>query len=141
MFGEVKMFERDKLYHRQNDLHAPFGGSRRSGIAPCAEHPYVFLFTGPSGEHYGYHDGWCSATEFSYTGEGQVGDMELARGNRAIREHEADGRDLHLFQKTDCSGYYKYLGQFKYVSHEICSGQDIDGKERSVIVFRLKLVA
>ncbi len=34
MFGEANMFERGKLYHRQNDLHARFGGNRQSGIAP-----------------------------------------------------------------------------------------------------------
>ncbi len=66
--------------------------------------------------------------------------MELARGNRAISEHECDGRELHLFEKTDRSGYYKHLGQFKYVSHEISQGQDVDGKPRSVILFKLELV-
>ena len=81
------MFERNATYHRRTDLHGRFGGNAQSGIAPCAEHPYVFLFTAPAGEQYGYQDSWLSTTEFSYTGEGQVGDMEMARGNRAIQRH------------------------------------------------------
>src|SRR5262245_43199781 len=99
------MFQRGKTYHRRTEIHTPYGGNGQSGIAPCAEHPYVFLFSSPAGEQYGYRDGWLSALEFSYTGEGQVGDMEMFRGNRAIRDHQSDGRELHLFDKTDRSGY------------------------------------
>jgi 5-methylcytosine-specific restriction enzyme A len=136
--SEATVFEVGKLYHRQSDLHTRFGGNRQSGIAPCARYPYVFLFTAPTGELYGYRDGWRSDTEFSYTGEGQTGDMEMARGNRAIRNHEADGRELHLFQKSDKSGYYRYLGQFRYVSHQVQPAHDVDNLQRSAIVFRLE---
>jgi 5-methylcytosine-specific restriction protein A len=134
------VFERGKTYHRRTELHGRFGGNGQSGIAPCAEHPYVFLFTAPAGEQYGYEDGWLSTTQFSYTGEGQVGDMEMARGNRAIRDHAAGGRELHLFQKTDRKGYYTYLGQFRYVSHQVRRGADAGGDDRSQIVFTLELV-
>jgi 5-methylcytosine-specific restriction protein A len=47
------VFERGKMYHRRTDIHARFGGNAQSGIAPCGEHPYVFLFTGPAGEAFG----------------------------------------------------------------------------------------
>jgi 5-methylcytosine-specific restriction enzyme A len=123
------MFERGKIYHRRTDLHAPFGGNAQSGIAPCAKHPFIFLFTAPAGEEYGYQDGWSSASRFSYTGEGQSGDMEMARGNRAIQRHAADGRELHLFEKTDSGGYYCCLGQFRYVGHEMRQDIDADGRE------------
>lgn len=135
------MFQRGRTYHRRTDIHAPYGGNAQSGIAPCAHHPYVFLFSAPAGERFGYVDGWQSTTEFSYTGEGQLGDMEMARGNRAILDHEADGRELHLFEKTDRSGYYTYLGQFRYVSHQNRQGQDVENDERNQIVFKLELVA
>lgn len=134
------MFERGKTYHRRTDLHARFGGNGQSGIAPCVEHPYVFLFTAPVGEEYGYQDGWLSTTQFSCTGEGQAGDMEMARGNRAIQRHAAAGRELHLFEKTDRGGHYRHLGQFRYVSHQLRRGSDVDGDERSQIVFTLELV-
>jgi 5-methylcytosine-specific restriction protein A len=134
------VFERDKTYHRRADLHARFGGNAQSGIAPCADHPYVFLFTAPAGEQYGYEDGWLSPTQFSYTGEGQLGDMEMARGNRAILQHTTDGRELHLFEKTDRSGYYRYLGQFRYAGHQVQRGTDADGDDRNKIVFTLETV-
>jgi 5-methylcytosine-specific restriction protein A len=34
---------------------------------------------------------------FLYIGEGQKDDMLFVRGNKAIRDHAADGKDLHLF--------------------------------------------
>lgn len=134
------MFERSKIYHRQRDIHSLYGGNRQSGIAPCAEHPYIFLFSYPNGEKYGYRDGWVSETQFLYTGEGQLGDMEMSRGNRAIKHHEDDGRELHVFEKADRTGYYVYLGRFRYIGHEQRSGDDADGKIRSQIVFRLELL-
>jgi hypothetical protein len=63
-----------------------------------------------------------------------------ARGNRAIHRHATDGRELHLFEKTDRSGYYRYVGQFRYVSHQLRRGSDVDGDERNQIVFTLELV-
>ena len=48
--------------------------------------------------------------------------MEMARGNRAIRDHGTDGRELHLFQKTERKGYYEYLGRFRYVAHHVRRG-------------------
>lgn len=47
-------FVRGKVYHRQTEIHGQFGGNRQSGIAPCGQHPYVFLFSSPSGEDFGY---------------------------------------------------------------------------------------
>ena len=133
------MFERGMRYHRQTDLHDRFGGNRQSGIAPCATHPFVFLFSSPRGEEFGYRDDWISPAEYSYTGEGQSGDMEMARGNRAIMAHEAAGRELHLFEKAG-GGTYQYLGQFRYVSHQVRQGPDVDGQSRSQILFRLELL-
>jgi hypothetical protein len=49
--------------------------------------PFIFLFTGESGNQYGYQDGWKDDDTFEYTGEGQRGPMEFVRGNRAIRDH------------------------------------------------------
>ncbi len=58
--GTMKlMFERGKMYHRQRELHDRFGGNRQSGIAPCASHPYILLFSSPRGEDFGYRDGWA----------------------------------------------------------------------------------
>ena len=51
------MFVVGEKYSRSKDIHDKFGGNRQSGIASCASHPYIFLFTGESGESYGYEDG------------------------------------------------------------------------------------
>jgi 5-methylcytosine-specific restriction enzyme A len=130
-------FKPGRPYHRQQDIHGPFGGSPRGGIAPCRNFPLVFLFTGGSGEQYGYEDDWASDDVFVYTGEGQVGDMEFVRGNRAIRDHLQDGRDLLLFQASPQSGFYTFLGQFVLASWEFARGPDREDNERRVIRFHL----
>ena len=52
------MFVVGESYSRAKDIHDQFGGSRQSGISPSKSHPFIFLFTGDSGETYGYEDGW-----------------------------------------------------------------------------------
>ncbi len=74
--------------------------------------PYIFLFTGETGSQYGYADGWRPDGIFAYTGEGQRGDMEFVRGNRAIRDHITDGRDLLLFEASRTKGLYRFVGCF-----------------------------
>jgi len=136
---EKPIFELFKTYHRQTDLHDKYGGNRQAGIAVCAEHPLIFLFTSPSGDEFGYQDGWRSENEYVYTGEGQLGDMELTRGNLAIRDHKANGRGLHLFKKVS-SGLYGYVGELEYQSHEVVRGEDLDNKSRKVYRFVLKKI-
>jgi 5-methylcytosine-specific restriction protein A len=67
--------------------------------------------------------------------------MEMVRGNRAIQRHEEDCRELHLFEKSDKDGYYRYVGQFRYVSHQLQKGNDADGDQRSKIVFIIELIS
>jgi hypothetical protein len=74
-------FEVGKIYHRQRDIHQAFGGQKRGGLSTPGGCPFVFLFTGESGEQFGYSDGWRPDGIFAYTGEGQNGDMTFVRGN------------------------------------------------------------
>ena len=130
------MFEAGKIYRRR-DIHNSFGGSRQSGISPSASHKLVLLFTGDTGEQYGYNDGWSSDGTFRYSGEGQTGDMGFTRGNKAIRDHAESGKELHLFERVG-TGNVRYIGQMEYVGHDIVSRvQDRDKGLRSAIVFRL----
>ena len=46
------MFEINKLY-RRSELHDQYGGNRQGGIANCANHPIIFIFTGKSGKGHG----------------------------------------------------------------------------------------
>ena len=63
--------------------------------------------------------------------------MEFVRGNRAIRDHALDGKDLHLFQALSKGGGYRYLGRFVCSTWEFREGVDVNGDERRVIVFHL----
>jgi 5-methylcytosine-specific restriction protein A len=106
-------FSIGQKYNRQRDLHDRFGGNRQSGIAVCAKHPIILLFESPSGKEVGYKDGYTSRDTYYYTGEGGRGDMQFIRGNKAILNHQIDGRALHLFKKIK-TGLYEYIGQFFY---------------------------
>ena len=131
------MFKVGNIYNRRNDIHNPYGGQRQGGISTPKDQPFVFLFTGESGEQYGYRDGWDVNGVFLYTGEGQVGDMEFRVGNRAVRDHAVEGKDLHLFESLGKSKGYRYLGEFACSTWELRKGLDKYGDLRRVIVFHL----
>src|SRR4051812_31120701 len=104
-----------QLYKR-TDLHRELGGQRQGGISTPRAGDVTLLFTGDQGEQYGYHDGFQEDGTFHYTGEGQIGDMVMARGNSAIRVHNQQGRTLHLFEYV-AKGLVRYVGEFRYLDH------------------------
>lgn len=128
---------RGSTYRRKADIHDRFGGQRQGGISTPATEPYIFLFTGISGEAYGYQDGWDPNGVFRYTGEGQVGDMGFRAGNKAIRDHAANGKDLLLFQTLGKGKPVRFLGTFGLASYELVQGKDKNEEQRKVIVFNL----
>ena len=130
-------FEPGKVYNRRQDIHGKYGGQRQGGISTPAQFPVVLIFTGESGEEYGYHDEYRNG-HFFYTGEGQTGDMKMLRGNRAIRDHVRDGKTLHLF-KYVMPGLVRYIGEAEYQGHSEKQRPDKDGKNRQVIVFDLSV--
>lgn len=134
---DVADFEVGRVYHRRDDIHARFGGQRQGGISTPSGVPYIFLFTGESGEQYGYRDGWNEDGVYLYTGEGQAGDMQWVRGNRAIRTHLADGKDLLMFENLGRGKGVRFVGRFACASWETRIGQDLKGDDRQVIVFHL----
>ncbi|KDP87819.1 HNH endonuclease [Cupriavidus sp. SK-3] len=140
-YGEPPSFSLGKIYDRRTDIHLTFGGSWQSGIAPSSTVQAIFIFTGDSGEQYGYVDGRDELGVFSYTGAGQVGDMTFTRGNLAIRDHAEDGRALHLFKSLGKGKGQEYLGEHAYAGHSIRRGPDRNGDQRNVIVFQLFPVA
>ena len=132
-FGD---FEIGHVYNRRSDIHAPYQGQQQGGIATPTGHPVIFLFTGESGETHGYSDGWIDDV-FRYFGEGQIGDMPWVRGNAAIRDHAANGKDLLLFKTIRKGGELRYLGQFACAGFEIQDAPDRAGNTRKAIVFNL----
>lgn len=140
-YADPPSFTLGKIYDRRADIHLPFGGSWQSGIASSSTAQAIFIFTGDSGEQYGYVDGRDELGVFSYTGEGQVGDMTFTRGNLAIRDHAQNGRALHLFKSLGKGKGQEYIGEHAYTDHSIRRGPDRNGDERDVIVFQLVPVA
>ncbi|MFQ5988556.1 MAG: HNH endonuclease [Candidatus Methylomirabilales bacterium] len=128
------MFEIGRTYKR-SDIHAEHGGQQQGGISTPKDRPYILLFTG-SGEPYGYHDGWYDNRVFLYSGVSHVGDMEFAGGNKAIRGHIKDGKDLHLFDQVK-AGEVRYLGCFVCCSWNFRQAKDKSGKSRRAIIFHL----
>ncbi|WP_055000518.1 hypothetical protein, partial [Pseudomonas cannabina] len=130
-------FIKGEIYDRRSEIHAPFGGSFQSGIAPSDKAPAVFLFTGSSGEQYGYRDEIDARGVYSYTGEGQTGDMTLTRGNLAIQTHAETGRSLHLFKALDKSKGQQYIGEFACAEISWTDGLDQKGNIRKIVIFHL----
>lgn len=134
----VPRFKPGKQYRRK-DLHDRYAGMRQSGIAPSRKVPVVFVFTGDTGDLYGYEDTFEDDGTFFYTGEGQVGDQKRERGNKAIEGHQQEDRELHVFEK-DSGGLVTYVGQYVYIDDEWKTLPDKNGDEREAILFELRPV-
>jgi 5-methylcytosine-specific restriction protein A len=123
--------------YRRRDLHQQYGGQQQGGISTPAASPTILIFTGDQGEQYGYgYDGFQEDGSYWYTGEGQVGDMQILRGNLAILEHERRGKELHLFQYVS-SGMVQYVGRAYCVGYHHAPSRDRPGNLRQAIVFEL----
>jgi 5-methylcytosine-specific restriction protein A len=97
----------------------------------------VFLFSGDSGKPFGYEDGWTTAGIFEYTGEGQTGPMTFRAGNKAIRDHRENGKDLLLFAALKKGKGVRFEGLFECASWRYVDGLDKNRDERKIIVFEL----
>ncbi len=126
---------------KRKALHRRYGGREQGGISPSRKSANVFLFTDPKrGKRHGYiYDGLREDGFYDYTGEGQSGDQQMTQGNRAIRDHKVEGRELHLFKAS--GDQVLYVGQYEYAEHYPGEAQQTgEGGTRSVIVFRLRPV-
>ena len=128
------MFVRGMEYRRTN-LHDEHGGQRQGGISTPKGKPFIFVFTGESGRRHGYDDYWEDGV-FNYFGEGQVGDMQMKGGNRAIRDHQSAGKTIHRFMNTRM-GLVRYEGEASYLGDHRKASQDREGNVREAIVFEL----
>ncbi len=132
------MFETGKIYNRLSDIHGIYKGQQYGGIATPAEYPFIFIFTGDAGGDYGYRDGYDNEGVFNYTGEGQIGDMKMTKGNLAIRDHQKNRKEIYLFEKF-LSGY-RFVGLCNYIDNRIEKLKDRNGELRNAIVFRLDII-
>jgi hypothetical protein len=128
----------DQLYKRSK-IHDEFGGNRQGGISPSAKVPYIFIFSGKSGAQYGYRDGWDNKNIFSYTGEGQVGDMKFTNGNLRLREHKEQGKRVFLFESQGDS-FVKFVSEMEFYDADYFETPDKNNSLRIGIRFFLNRI-
>jgi len=126
----------DQIYKR-SDIHDQFGGNRQSGICPSSQVPFIFIFSGSGGQQHGYRDKWENDKVFSYTGEGQSGDMSFTKGNLALREHLNTGKRVFLFEYVQ-KGYVRFVSELEFFDTGYFETHDTSGKERIGIKFFFK---
>lgn len=131
-------FIKDEIYDRQTEIHDPFGGNSQTGIAASTKANAIFLFTGASGEQFGYFDREEDGF-YLYAGEGKNGPMKMTNGNRAILEHTSTGRALHLFRTVGIGKRkgQQYIGEYACDSFSLEKGPGENKKIREIIIFKL----
>jgi 5-methylcytosine-specific restriction protein A len=132
------VFEIGKEYKRKEDIHGVYGGQGQGGISTPKNHPVVFVFTSEAGEQHGYKDEYRDDGVFWYTGEGQVGDMKMAAGNKAILEHAHNRKIIHAFEYTK-KAYVRYIGTAECLGYHEESRPDREGDDRVAFVFHLDI--
>ena len=125
------------IYNRRSDIHGVYGGNWQSGICPSKTHPYIFIFTGKSGNQHGYKDGWDNPDVFTYTGEGQKGNMQFVKGNLALRDHLNNGKRVFLFE-NEGGGLAKFISEVECFDIDWFDTNDTLGNSRSGIKFFFK---
>lgn len=116
------------------DIHSIYGGNWQGGICPSSTYPYIFIFSGKSGKQHGYKDGWDNPDVFSYTGEGQSGDMKFTRGNLVLRDHKENGNRVFLFEAST-KGYVKFISEVELFDADYFETHDSRGALRVGIKF------
>lgn len=123
--------------YRRRQIHDEYGGNRQGGISSSSKFPYIFIFSGKSGQEHGYKDQWENADVFSYTGEGQVNDMKFIRGNLSLRDHVGMGKRVFLFTE-EIRSFVKFEGELELIDFDFFLGPDREGNDRVAIKFFFK---
>jgi len=125
--------------YKTNDLKEIFSNnSFMRGINICKQNSAIVLIS-KKAETRGreYEDTWVNET-LMYTGEGQVGDQQMTRGNKAIRDAKANGDTLYLFVK-DKHRVLTYFGIVDLANDfDLVGERDINGNERKVFKFPIR---
>lgn len=128
-----------QLYNRRSDIHAVYGGNWQGGITPSSRFPYIFIFSGKSGKQHGYQDGWDNPNVFTYTGEGQSGDMQYTKGNLALRDHLINGKRVFLFESAG-KGFVRFIAEVECFDTDYFETPDTSGQLRIGIKFFFKRI-
>ncbi len=128
-------FDRGRVYNRRQDIHARFQGQQQGGIITPRNHAVVIVITGEEGLQHGYGDRLRDDGAFEYFGEGQVGDMQMLRGNASVANHSVHGKSLLLFRKSQAG--LQFLDEMVYDTHHFEPARDREGNIRRAVVFEL----
>lgn len=131
-------FQVGSTYLRR-EVNQALGGQVQGGICTPRGYPVVILFSDRANA-YGYRDGWKDDGFFHYTGQGQVGDMRMVRGNSAILRHQEDRKLLMVFKETE-KRHYRFEGYMEYVGYYEETLPDGDGNLRRAFIFKLQPVS
>ena len=128
-----------QIYNRRAEIHGVYGGQQQGGMSTPSRFPVVLLFTDDAGHAHGCQDAFREDGVFCYTGEGQQGHMTMTGSNRALRDHAALGKTVHLFEasKSIGKGRTRYVGQATYLGHHLEERPDTAGVARLAIIFEL----
>lgn len=126
----------------RTSVHAAYGGQEQGGISTPKSTPDIFIFTDPDkGAKYGYDkfEGLREDGNYSYTGEGQVGDQVInKRGNAALMRSAEQGDIIRLFRTKNTSATYVgtfTLGNPAYWERII---PDVNGNDRRGYIFNFE---
>jgi 5-methylcytosine-specific restriction protein A len=122
---------------RRSEIHDQYGGNRQSGISPSATNPFIFIFSGAQGKKHGYADAWDNPNVFSYTGEGQAGDMNFNKGNLALKDHLQNGKRVFLFEYVQ-KGVVQFISELEFFDVGYFESPDTSGNMRIAIKFFFK---
>jgi len=130
---EISEFKLGEKYKRE-DLMSAFKGAFQGGINICKRTNTIVITSKHTGNRI-YDDKLFDGDVMYYTGEGQVGDQKMWKGNKAILEAKEKGRDIHLFVRFKPTEY-TYFGIVELVDQPYYDNEkDVEGNMRKVIKF------
>ncbi len=129
----IEELELGKVYNRE-DLRFAFKGSFNGGINICKKTNTIVITSLHTGNRI-YDDKLFDGDIMLYTGEGQIGDQKMWKGNKAILDAKQQNRPIYLFvrfKKTE----YTYFGEVILVDEPFFANEiDVQGNMRKVIKF------
>ncbi len=130
---EISDFKLGEKYKRE-DLMSAFKGAFQGGINICKSTNTIVITSKHTGNRI-YDDKLFDGDVMYYTGEGQVGNQKMWKGNKAILEAKDKGRDIHLFVRFKPTEY-TYFGIVELVDQPFFGDEkDTEGNMRKVIKF------
>lgn len=129
----ISEFKLGNVYTR-NDLIGAFKGAFQGGINICKRTNTIVITSIHTGNRI-YDDKLFDGDVMYYTGEGQIGDQKMWKGNKAILEAKEKGFDIHLFVRFK-KPQYTYYGKVELVGQPFFADEkDVEGNVRKVIKF------